>query len=57
MFSNTEQLLPVISFGKKATNEEEQKPSEFVSRMMDKGYTKKQVRLAVEWYMRYRKHN
>ncbi len=57
MFSNTEQLLPVISFGKKATNEEEQKHSEFVSRMMDKGYTKKQVRLAVEWYMRYRKHN
>jgi serine protein kinase len=57
MFSNTEQLLPVISFGKKATAEEEQKHDDFVSRMMEKGYTKKQVRLAVEWYMRYRKHN
>ena len=57
MFSNTEQLLPVISFGKKATAEEEQKHDDFVSRMMDKGYTRKQVRLAVEWYMRYRKHN
>ena len=57
MFSNTEQLLPVISFGKKATAEEEQKHDDFVTRMMEKGYTRKQVRLAVEWYMRYRKHN
>ena len=57
MFSNTEDLLPVISFGKKATAEEEEKHTNFVERMMKKGYTQKQVRLAVEWYMRYRKHN
>ena len=57
MFANTEELLPVISFSKKATNEEETKHKNFVQRMRDKGYTEKQVRLLVEWYMRYRKHN
>lgn len=57
MFASTEELLPVISFGKKSSQDEEQKHSEFVQRMMAKGYTQKQVRLAVEWYMRYRKHN
>jgi len=57
MFANTEDLLPVISFGKKATQEAEEAHDDFVSRMMSKGYTKKQVRLAVEWYMRYKRHN
>jgi len=57
MFANTEELLPVISFSKKASKEEEEKHNDFVQRMMDKGYTKKQVRLVVEWFMRYRKHN
>ena len=57
MFSNTEELLPVISFSKKASKEEEAKHNDFVARMMEKGYTRKQVRLAVEWYMRYRKHS
>lgn len=57
MFANTEDLLPVISFSKKATAEEEEKHNNFVERMMKKGYTRKQVRLAVEWYMRYKKHN
>lgn len=57
MFANTEDLLPVISFSKKATAEEEDKHNNFVERMMNKGYTRKQVRLVVEWYMRYRKHN
>ena len=57
MFANTEDLLPVISFGKKSNSEEERKHMDFVERMMDKGYTEKQVRLLVEWYQRYRKHN
>ena len=57
MFANTEELLPVISFSKKANKEEQQKHDDFVKRMTDNGYTKKQVRLLVEWYMRYRKHN
>lgn len=57
MFANTEELMPVISFGKKATEDEEKKHEDFVDRMMSKGYTKRQVRLLVEWYMRFRKHN
>lgn len=57
MFANTEELLPVISFSKKQTEDEEKKHNDFVQRMTEKGYTKKQVRLAVEWYQRYRRHN
>jgi serine protein kinase len=57
MFANTDELLPVISFSKKATQEEEDKHTDFVTRMLTNGFTEKQVRLAVEWYMRYRKHN
>lgn len=57
MFTNTEDLLPVITFGKKSTKDEEIKHNEFVKRMMDKGYTEKQVRLMVEWHLRYTKSN
>lgn len=57
MFANTEDLLPVISFGKKQTEDDEKKHMDFVDRMVEKGYTKKQVRLLVEWYMRWRKSN
>jgi serine protein kinase len=55
MFSNTEDLLPVISFNAKASAEDQQKHEDFVDRMMDKGYTGKQVRLLSEWYLRVRK--
>ena len=55
MFSNTEELLPVISFNAKASAEDANKHQEFVSRMVAKGYTAKQVRLLCEWYLRVRK--
>ncbi len=55
MFSNTEDLLPVISFNAKASQEDKQKHTEFVSRMTKRGYTEKQVRLLSEWYLRVRK--
>ena len=55
MFSNTEELLPVISFNAKASESEKKKHEEFVDRMVDKGYTPKQVRLLSEWYLRVRK--
>jgi len=57
MFANTEELLPVISFSKKASSDEEDKHDDFVSRMMDKGYTEKQVRRVVEWFLRFSKNN
>ena len=55
MFSNTEDLLPVISFNAKASTEDSRKHENFVSRMVEKGYTEKQVRLLSEWYLRVRK--
>lgn len=55
MFSNTEDLLPVISFNAKASTDEKKKHQEFVDRMVEKGYTAKQVRLLCEWYLRVRK--
>lgn len=55
MFSNTEDLLPVISFNAKASAEDQSKHHDFVKRMMEKGYTEKQVRLLSEWYLRVRK--
>ena len=55
MFSNTEELLPVISFNAKASAEEKKKHVQFVDRMVEKGYTPKQVRLLSEWYLRVRK--
>jgi serine protein kinase len=55
MFSNTEDLLPVISFNTKASADDQAKHQGFVSRMTAKGYTEKQVRLLCEWYLRVRK--
>ncbi len=55
MFATTEDLLPVISFSAKASTDDEQKHKDFVARMVDKGYTEKQVRLLCEWYLRVRK--
>jgi serine protein kinase len=55
MFSNTEELLPVISFNAKASADEAKKHENFVNRMVEKGYTAKQVRLLCEWYLRVRK--
>jgi serine protein kinase len=55
MFSNTEELLPVISFNAKGSAEDKSKHDNFVARMVQKGYTEKQVRLLCEWYLRVRK--
>jgi serine protein kinase len=55
MFSNTEELLPVISFNAKGSTDDVNKHQEFVARMVVKGYTPKQVRLLCEWYLRVRK--
>jgi len=55
MFSNTEDLLPVISFNAKASVDDKKKHQDFVERMKSRGYTEKQVRLLSEWYLRVRK--
>ena len=55
MFSQVEDLLPVISFGAKQDGDTEKKHEEFVQRMVSRGYTPRQVRRLVEWYMRVKK--
>lgn len=55
MFSNTEDILPVISFNPKSSEDDKKKHEEFVNRMVEKGYTPKQVKLLCEWYLRVRK--
>jgi len=55
MFSQVEDLLPVISFESKKDSNTEQEHKEFVDRMLSRRYTERQVRRLVEWYMRVNK--
>jgi serine protein kinase len=55
MFSQVEELLPVISFGAKKDAESDKKHNEFVDRMVKRGYTPLQVRRLVDWFMRIKK--
>jgi len=55
MFTQVEDLLPVISFDSKKDSDTEKKHNDFVERMADRGYTPRQVRRLVEWYMRVNK--
>lgn len=55
IFSQVEDLLPVISFGTKKDGETDKKHAEFVERMKARKYTERQVRRLVEWYMRVNK--
>lgn len=57
MFSQTEEILPIISFGTKKSSDEEIKHQNFVNRMMERGYTQKQIQLIVNWYTHYTKSN
>jgi serine protein kinase len=57
IFTNTEELLPIVSFTVKGSKEEQTKHDAFVDRMVEKGYTRKQVELLVSWFLRFRKHN
>ncbi|UVK41960.1 PrkA family serine protein kinase [Mesorhizobium sp. AR07] len=52
MFGQVEDLLPVISFGSKQDSVTEKRHNEFVQRMVERGYTERQVRRLVDWYMR-----
>ncbi len=55
MFTQVEDLLPVISFESKKDSETQSKHNDFVDRMVARGYTTRQVRRLVEWYMRVNK--
>ena len=55
MFSQVEDLLPIISFGTKQDSKTERQHADFLERMKSRGYTERQVRRLVEWYMRVNK--
>jgi serine protein kinase len=55
IFSNTEEILPVIAFGKKGTKEDEEKHMNFVARMIALGYTERQVKILVDWFIKTKK--
>jgi serine protein kinase len=55
IFSNTEEILPVIAFGAKGTEEDEKKHQGFVDRMIANGCTQRQVRILVDWFVKTKK--
>jgi serine protein kinase len=55
MFSKTEDILPVISFEAKGSQELDDRHKSFVNRMIVRGYTEKQVRRLVDWYLHFKK--
>lgn len=50
IFISSDELIPVISFGPKKSEEENKQHLDFVNRMISMGYTEKQVRLLVEYW-------
>jgi serine protein kinase len=57
VFTNLEELLPVIAFGKKSNADDEKKHNSFVERMKARGYTLKMIQLCVEYFIRSIKHS
>jgi serine protein kinase len=55
VLASTDEILPVISFGPKKSEKEKREHDDFIASMKKRGYTARQCRLLVEWWMRYRK--
>ena len=55
MFSATQDIMPIVSFSPKGSSEEQKKHDDFVNRMMSKGYTQRQIKTMVDWWMNNRK--
>lgn len=55
VFKNMEEMIPVISFGTKESKEDSQKHADFLARMKQKGYTARQTRILVDWFIRCQK--
>jgi serine protein kinase len=55
IFDNMEDLLPIITFASKGNKEDEAKHQKFVARMMEKGYTKKQIKIITDRYLQRKK--
>lgn len=57
VLASTDDILPVISFTPKKTDEDKKKHADFVEKMKARGYTERQTRLVCEWFMRARRSN
>lgn len=55
VLASTDEILPVISFAPKRSEEEKKKHDQFVNKMRERGYTERQTRFLCEWFMRIRK--
>jgi serine protein kinase len=53
--ATTDEILPVISFSPKRSDEDKKKHDQFVTKMKERGYTERQTRYLCEWFMRTRK--
>lgn len=52
MFAKTEDLLPVISFNGQSSKSDKKKHDSFVAKMVELGYTEKQVKRVTDWHAR-----
>lgn len=55
MFSATENIMPVVSFGVKQDKETAEKHDNFLQRMIESGYTENQVKVLVSWWSAQKK--
>ena len=55
MFAATAEIMPIVSFNPKGSSEEQKKHDDFVARMRTKGYTDRQIRTLVDWWVNNRK--
>ena len=55
IFTNTEEILPIIAFGKKANKDDEEKHKNFVDHMIALNYTHRQVKILVDWFVKVKK--
>lgn len=57
VFSNFEELLPVITSGKKSSEEEQNKHNKFIERFQKRGYTLKMTKLLIDWFIQAHKNS
>src|SRR5206468_5695845 len=50
MFSATQNIMPIITIGKKSSEDEQKKHDAFVDRMKSKGYTENQIKTLTTWW-------
>lgn len=53
IFKNFKEMLPIISFGTKTNKKDAEDHDNFIHRLCEQGYTEKQTKRLVEWYIRY----